>query len=206
MLGTLLTLFTANIIYPFIIPGLMAGTIAIIVSVFMPSILAAYKIPVLLGGIALVLFFTFYGGKYSEQSRYELEKAQLETQLAIYKGKTAEVTHEVVIKYVDRIKEVQKIKVEYQDVYVDRFITQESDAKCSINNGFVRLHDASSKGELPGTPAATDADPSIFKLSDVGKTVSDNYLTFAEVRAQLISLQDWVRKQKTLADSVETAK
>lgn len=206
MLGTLLSLFANNVIYPLIIPGLAAGAIAIIVSIFIPAVLAQYKIPLLLGGIVAVLFFTFYGGKYSEESKYKLALAESNAELAIYKGKAGEVTHEVVIKYVDRYHEVEKIKVEYKDVYVDRFITKEADAKCSINNGFVRLHDSAAKGELPGTPEGTDEATSIFKLSDVGHTVTENYLTFNQVRSQLILLQSWVDKQKVLANSVEESK
>lgn len=203
MLSTLLSLMANNVIYPLIIPGLMAGVIAIIVSIYIPTVLAQYKIPMLLGGIVAVLFFTFYGGKYSEESKHKIAEAELNTKIAILEGKQAAVTHDVEIKYVDRVKTVEKIKVEYKDVYVDRFITQEADAKCIINNGFVRLHDSSAKGELPGTPERTDEDPSIFKLSDVSKTVTDNNLTFNQVRTQLIGLQDWINKQKTLADTAK---
>lgn len=206
MLGTLLSFFAGNIIYPLIIPGLMAGAIAIIISVFIPTFLAQYKIPLLLGGIVAVLFFTFYGGKYSEESKHKLEVAELNAEIAIYKGKSIQVTHEVEIKYIDRVTEIEKIKVEYQNVYVDRFVTKEDDAKCTINTGFVRLHDSSAKGELPGTPSEIDASPSIFKLSDVSQTVNNNYLTFNQVRAQLIGLQEWVQRQKTLADSVQDSK
>jgi len=179
----------------------MAGVIAIIVSLYIPTVLSKYKIPLLLGGIVAVLFFTFYGGKYSEESKYKIEQAELRMQIAILEGKQAEVTHDVEIKYVDRVKEVEKIKVEYQNVYVDRFITKEDDAKCVINNGFVRVHNSAAKGELPGTPEGTDESPSIYKLSDVSHTVTDNYLTFNQVRTQLLGLQDWVNRQKALSEA-----
>lgn len=203
MLDLLLSMIAGNVIYPLIIPGLMAGTMAIIISFYLPSVLATYKVPTLLGGIVAVLFFTFYGGKYSEESKHKIAEAELNTKIAILEGKAAEVTHDVEIRYVDRIKEVEKIKVEYKDGYVDRFITKEDNSKCIINNGFVRLHDSAANGEVPGPAKGTDEDASEFKLSDVGRTVTYNYLTFKEVRDQLIGLQDWVNRQKTLMDTAK---
>lgn len=200
MLATLLSFFATNAIYPLIVPGFMAGVLAIIVSVFIPTFLAKYKIPMLLGGIAAVLFFTFYGGKYSESSKYALEKAHAELDIEYYRGLSNNVSTEVVIKYIDRIKTVETIKIQYKDVYVDRFISVKDDAACDINTGFVRLHDSAAKGDLPGAPAATDGTTSIFKLSDVASTVSDNYLTCNQVRTQLTFLQEWVNRQRVLAN------
>jgi hypothetical protein len=36
------------------------------------------------------------------------------------------------------------------------YVTPEADAACTVNRGFVRLHNAAAAGEIPGPPALSD--------------------------------------------------
>ena len=72
------------------------------------------------------------------------------------------------------------------------------DDSCTINNGFVVLHDAAAKNKVPETPRDSHAEPSGVKLSTVASTVAGNYGTCHEIRQQLESLQTWVREQEKL--------
>lgn len=87
-------------------------------------------------------------------------------------------------------------------------ITREDDARCVVNNGAVRLHDAAAAGVAPGSvPFATgqpDGAPSGLALSGlIGGAVVPNYGTCHQIRQQLIDLQAWVREQQSAAPPPE---
>jgi len=70
----------------------------------------------------------------------------------------------------------------------------QADAACSINRGFVRLHDAAAAGELPEPARDADAPARGLALSAVAGTVATNYQTCFETAEQLRALQAWVRE------------
>ena len=68
----------------------------------------------------------------------------------------------------------------------------QADAACTINRGFVRLHDAAAAGELPEPARDADAAAAGIALSAVAGTVAANYQTCHENAEQLRALQGWV--------------
>lgn len=96
-----------------------------------------------------------------------------------------------------KIKLVTKTIVKEVPVYV----TKSDDAACTINNGFVRVHDAAAHGELPGNPSGIDGEPSGVKLSAVAQTVADNYGTCRLALSRDAEWQDWYLQNKALWDS-----
>jgi uncharacterized membrane protein len=152
MLSFLFGFLANNIIYPLIIPGIMAGSISILFSFFVPRQLAPYKMAFLIGGIVCVLFFTFYAGKKSEASVWEVKVLEQAVEIEQWKTASAQVTTETVTKYVDKVKTIEKVKTEYVTVYVDRVITPEIIRDYPLPNAFVRLHNAAASGELPDAP------------------------------------------------------
>ena len=70
----------------------------------------------------------------------------------------------------------------------------QADAACTINRGFVRLHDAAAAGELPESAQDADAAPAGIALSAVTGTVAANYQTCHENAEQLRALQEWIRE------------
>lgn len=112
------------------------------------------------------------------------------------------------VKIVERLRTVYlpaeaKIKTVTQTTIkeVPIYVTKRDDAACVINNGFVRLHDAAAKGELPSGPAGTDGEPSGTQLSTVAETVTGNYGTCHLALSRLSEWQDWYRQNKILWDS-----
>lgn len=105
----------------------------------------------------------------------------------------AEVTVKVVTKYVDRVRVVQgKTKTIIKEVPV--YVTKKADADCTINAGFVRLHDAAASAADPGAARDADAAPSGVTLSAVAETVAGNYGICFETAEQLRALQSWARE------------
>lgn len=152
-----------------------------------------YKIPTQFAGIILLCFMIFLAGKGSERESWEAKNAELRLELANLEAKSEQINTKTVVKYVDKIKYVDRINT----VVSKEFIPAAADQKCEINRGFVSLHDSVAKGITP-TKADTDNQASDVKLSDVGETVKGNYIIALKNREQLLALQAWIKEQEKL--------
>lgn len=88
---------------------------------------------------------------------------------------------------------------------VKTYVTQQSDAACTIPAGFVWLHNQSLAGEAVGVAAGRPADvdaPTGLALSTVAATVADNNAECVERGAVIAAWQDWYKRNK---DSYERA-
>ena len=103
----------------------------------------------------------------------------------------AQATVKVVTQYVDRVRVVRE-KGETIIKEVPVYVPVQADAACSINRGFVRLHDAAATGELPEPARDADATAAGIALSAVAGTVAANYQSCHENAEQLRALQEWV--------------
>src|ERR1700761_2277052 len=145
--------------------------------------------------IAIGLFASgWHMGSKHVQTQWNASKEAMQAALATVKAKQAEVTTQVVTKYVDRVQTIQgATKTIIQKVPV--YVTAKADAACPIPNGFVRLHDAAAEDsmQLPANASTTDAARSEVTLSDVEETVAGNYGICHANAEQLTALQDWVK-------------
>lgn len=148
----LLKMFTDNALFALVVPGIFFGVLMLLASAFIPDIFKQYKIPAQLTGIFLVLFFTYQGGRYSEYTTWKTKELELAAEIALYKSKSSEITVTTVTKYVDRIKEVEKIK----EVPIYVYVPSKADAACIIDDATsdsIRLlFNSTIKGKFPQTP------------------------------------------------------
>lgn len=174
--------------------GIIGLLIAFTVGKFIPI---QYQLAVKFVSTGACAFGLFMIGAISNEDIWQLKVKEMETAIAKQELAAAEVTHEVITQYVDRVKIVEG-KTHEIIKKVPVYITKESDDKCTINNGFVSLHDHASKNEVPEPTGSVNEDSSDVKLSTVAETVSQNYGTYYQVVEQLKALQSWIRKQKDL--------
>ena len=182
------------IFYVLTLVGITGLVIAFTVGKFIPI---QYQLALKFISTGACAFGLFVIGAISNEDIWQLKVKEMETAIAKQELAAAELTHEVITQYVDRVKIVEG-KTHEIIKKVPVYITKESDAKCTINNGFVSLHDHASKNEVPESTGSVNEDSSDVKLSTVAETVSENYGTYYQVVEQLKSLQDWIRKQKEL--------
>ena len=97
-----------------------------------------YLIIALVLAVALSFYLAFSFGKTEERKAWELKYAIATAEIKTLEANAAVINEVVVTKYVDKIRYVEKIKIQK----VKEFITAEADKSCTINNGFVRVHDA----------------------------------------------------------------
>ena len=182
------------IFYVLTLVGITGLVIAFTIGKLIPI---EYQLAVKFVSTGACAFGLFMIGAISNEDIWQLKVKEMETAIAKQELAAAEVTHEVITQYVDRVKIVEG-KTHEIIKKVPVYITKESDDKCTINNGFVSLHDHASKNEVPESTGSINEDSSDVKLSTVAETVSQNYGTYYQVVEQLKALQSWIRKQKDL--------
>ena len=141
-------------------------------------------------GLALVGFGWVKGARHV-QAQWDTAVQQQALQVAAARERQAQATVKVVTEYVDRIRIVRE-KGETIIKEVPIYVPVQADAACTINRGFVLLHDAAAAGELPEPAGDADAAAAEITLSAVARTVAANYQTCHENAEQLRALQEWV--------------
>ena len=140
--------------------------------------------------VALIGFGWIRGASHV-QARWDAAMQQQALQTAVARERQAQTTVKVVTQYVDRVHIVRE-KGETIIKKVPVYVPVQADAACTINRGFVRLHDAAAAGELPEPARDADAAAAGIALSAVAGTLAANYQTCHENAEQLRALQAWV--------------
>ena len=141
-------------------------------------------------GLALVGFGWVKGAGHV-QAQWDIAVQQQALQAAAVGERQAQATVKIVTQYVDRVRVVRE-KGDTIIKEVPVYVPVQADAACTINRGFVRLHDAAAAGALPEPAGDTDAAAADIALSAVAGTVATNYQTCHETAEQLRALQTWV--------------
>ena len=156
----------------------------------------------LLAMAALAVALTGFGwikGAEHVQTQWDAAVQQQTLQAITVRERQAEATVKVVTQYVDRVHVVRE-KGETIIKEVPVYVPVQADAACTINRGFVRLHDAAAAGELPEPAGDADAAAAGVALSAVATTVTTNSHTGHENAEQLRALQTWVSEMGRSAE------
>lgn len=137
-------------------------------------------------------------GVDSEQGKaVQAERDQLSQ--AFEQGKAlGTVRDKIVTQYVDR---VQVIKERGATIIkeVPVYVSAKADAACTVNAGFVRVHDAAANAlPAPEPSGAADEAPSGVALSAVAVATAENYVTCNANAEQLSQLQGYFREYQEL--------
>ena len=145
-----------------------------------------------LAALAVALIgFGWVKGAGHVQTRWDAAVQQQTLQATAIRERQAQATVKVVTEYVDRVRIVRE-KGDTIVKEVPVYVPVQADAACTINRGFVRLHDAAAASELPEPAKDADAAAAGIALSAVAGTVAANYQTCHENAEQLRALQGWV--------------
>ena len=152
-----------------------------------------YRLLALAALAAALVGFGWLKGAGHVQARWDAAVQQQSLQTAAVRERQAQATVKVVTEYVDRFRVVRE-KGDTIVKEVPVYVPVEADAACTINRGFVRLHDAAAAGDLPEPAGDADAVAAGIALSAVAGTVAGNYQSCHENAEQLRALQAWVRE------------
>lgn len=152
-----------------------------------------------LAALAVALIgFGWVKGAGHVQAQWDAAVQQQSLEAAALSERQAQATVKVVTEYVDRVRIVRK-KGDTIIKEIPVYVPVQADAACTINRGFVRLHDAAAAGELPEPAGDADAPAAGLALSAVAGTVTANYQTCHENAEQLRALQVWAREMAATA-------
>ena len=97
---------------------------------------------------AALIGFGWIKGAGHVQAQWDAAVQQQTLQVASTRERQAQATVKVVTRYVDRVRVVRE-KGDTIIKEVPVYVPAQADAACTVNRGFVRLHDAAAAGELP---------------------------------------------------------
>jgi hypothetical protein len=118
---------------------------------------------------AALIGFGWIKGAGHVQVQWDAAIQQQALHVAAVRERQAQTTVKVVTQYVDRVRVVRE-KGETIIKEVPVYVPVQADAACTINRGFVRLHDAAAAGELPEPTRDADAAATGLALSAVAGT------------------------------------
>lgn len=152
--------------------------------------------------VAAAVFATYAKVKqigWDEREAVAMAEAKEADRLsAILSQKRVVITEKVVIKYVNRIKVIEREGAEVIK-YVDRLIPA---ATPDLPGGFRVLHDAAASGRFPDSPSGVDAARSPpVPVTVAAETLAGNYQACRANTQQLTALQEWVHSQHNLGNS-----
>lgn len=152
---------------------------------------SVWKYVAILVGIVAILVGAYSKGYDKAEDKYLAEIAEFNAQKIILEARLqtalSTVKVEVVTEYVDRVKVVK----EKEYVYRDKIVTVPS--KCELSDGWVRLHNASARGDDAGTTDFSNEAPSGIRDTEALDGVVRNYSICHQNAEQLEALQKWVR-------------
>ena len=150
----------------------------------------------------LILAFGIYcEGGYIVEKEWRSKVEEMEKKVAAAEEKSAEINTVIKTKIVEKIKvikETTKGNIEYVDRVVARY-----DNKCVLSNAAVGVHNASSQNVLAKSSGSIDEGASDVKISELVRTVTENYGLYYQTREQVIGWQMWYSEQKKVFENVK---
>ena len=150
----------------------------------------------------LILAFGIYcEGGYIVEKEWRSKVEEMEKKVAAAEEKSAEINTVIKTKIVEKIKvikETTKGNIEYVDRVVATY-----DNKCVLSNAAVGVHNASSQNVLAKSSGSIDEGASDVKISELVRTVTENYGLYYQTREQVIGWQMWYSEQKKVFENVK---
>lgn len=153
-------------------------------AIFTKLIPFLYRLPIRL--LAIVIFAV---GFYVEGRQDVLISAKAEVEKTVAEQK---VVTEQVVKYIHD-KVIQDRVIHDQ---ITKEITTTDDHMCDVPQSFVRVHNDAAKGTVSGLPEGMDGSSSGVALSDVERTINENYGLYHELADKMTGIQMWLKEQK----------
>lgn len=156
--------------------------------------------------VAPLFYILFLTGIYLEgtiASKKDFNKvlAQYEEKLKFAEEKSGKVNEVIKTVYVDKVR-VIKEKSGENVKYIETVVTK-YDNLCTLSNAAIKLHDSASQNEMARSAPGTNEGTSDVKISELLRTVTENYGTYYQTREQLIGWQQWYNEQKKIFESVK---
>ena len=145
-----------------------------------------YRLP-----LRLIAIIIFGAGFYIDGRQDVLISAKAEVDKVVSEQKV--VTQEVVKVIHDKVIQDRIIHDE-----IIKQITTADDHMCDVPQSFVLLHNNAAQGAVSRLPEGMAGTSSGIALSEVERTVADNYELYHELADKMTGIQMWLKEQKRI--------
>ena len=175
----------------------LLGLVGFISSFFIP-IYGKILSPI---SIAILLFGVYCEGGYLVEKEWRLKVSEIQKKVVEAEAKSAVINTVVQTKVVEKIK-VVKETTRGNTEFIDRVVTQ-YDSKCELPNAVIGVHNAASQNVVAPSTGSANEGASDVKISELLRTITENYGTYYQTREQVIGWQMWYKEQKKVYESVK---
>jgi hypothetical protein len=135
-----------------------------------------------------------YGEKIAEMENQQWQAEIERKQQVVEKQRLQNEIKDLVSQNRALAKQKQKTVTEYVTKEVTKYVQSPDAGKCHFNDEWVRVYDSAAGMSKTDTTTGTDADTARITDIEVLENATGNYATCHDIRQDLISLQEWVRK------------
>lgn len=153
-------------------------------------------------GLAGLLVFglgVMHGDKRTGQAHIDYIEQQAQASISLMQRRQLVVT-KIETKYRERQKIIY-LNGEEIERSVKDFISPVADARCIVNTGFVRIHDAAWTNTPPGATSDLDAEPAGVSLVEAGEATAHNAKVCHLWRDEALGWREYYAKIKALSDT-----
>lgn len=142
-----------------------------------------------------LLLLAYFWGLWQHHEGVTWQKEQQKQAVITVQVVSGAVTHDIVTRYLPQIEYVkgQTITITKK---VPIYVTHEDDSHAIINNGFVRLWNATNKMQFPTSASPIDEGPSQVVLSDIAAEHTSEAGTCTATENQRDALKEWILGQQ----------
>ena len=151
--------------------------------------------------LLLLAMGIFFEGRFTALSNMKDKLAEMQKQIEIAEAKSQEVNEVIKTVYVDKVK-IIKQKGEENVKYIETVVTK-YDNLCTLSNAAISVHNSASQNQLARSPGGANEGTSDVKASTLITTVTENYVTYYQVREQLLGWQMWYNEQKKIHEGIK---
>jgi len=148
----------------------------------------------------VVVASVFVLGTIYSQKAYNAEIERFRERVRVAEENSQKTNIEIQTRVVERVK-VVKETTNANIQYIDRVVTK-YDNLCTLSNAVISVHNGASQNEVSRSTGSSIEGTSNVKVSDLIRTVTENYGTYYEVREQLLGWQQWYREQRKIHEGI----
>jgi len=172
-----------------------------IVGYFASNFAGVYKYITKPLAIALVIAGAFLQGNLYGTSGYLAKVKEMEEKIEQAKQQSAQVNTAIRTRIVERVK-VVKENTNANVSVVEKVVTK-YDNLCTVSNAAISVHNSASQNAVAPSSGAAVEGTSDVKISELVRTVTENYGTYYEMREMLLGWQQWYREQRKIYEGIK---
>jgi hypothetical protein len=160
-----------------------------------------YKVFAIPAAVAIFIVGIFLQGLVHGSSSLLKQIKEMEEKVKVAEQQSAQVNTVIQTRVVERVK-VVKENTDANVQIVEKVVTK-YDNLCTLSNAAVSVHNSASQNQVSRSTGSAVEGTTDVKISELIRTITENYGTYYQMREQLLGWQMWYNEQKKIYESVK---